>query len=130
MVKFKFSGIPVTGEGKTMKTKCVWKRDEWGNDHDMLQYDFSDIATIVTKASLNPRGAVTKIILTKDGRIIWYTKEFRQPLSFCEERRVEELDEKYLSELCDLIRRGDTVTDFSRISVSVYDRDLISSVCT
>jgi hypothetical protein len=112
-----------------MVTKCVHRRDEWGNDHDRLDWDPSDTVAVVTKASLNPRGAVTEVILTRDRRVIWFTKEFRTSLSFCEERRIEELDRRVTKELCELIGRGDTIVGMLRISVSIYDKDFVSSVC-
>jgi hypothetical protein len=113
-----------------MSTKCIHRRDEWGNDHDRLEYDFSDIAVFIVKASLHPRGPVTKMILTKDRRVIWYTMEFRSALSFCEERRVEELSERTLKEFCDIVRAGDTVKGSLRISVDVYDADLMNRICS
>jgi hypothetical protein len=111
------------------RTRCIHRRDEWGNDHDRLELVFSDVAAFIIKASLHPRGPVTKVILTKDKRVIWFTQEFRSPLSFCDERRLEELDEKTTKELCRIIEEGDTVRGSLRISVDVYDKDLVFSIC-
>jgi hypothetical protein len=90
-----------------VKTRCVRRRDEWGNFHDRLESG-DDVAIMALFAY---PGSVVDVYITEDLRVLVLHRDSRTLETFCDEVPLEEyastdLGRERVQKLCKAIRAG------------------------